>query len=273
MCDNNALNRLENKLSDARMLLYDLQLFIKLGALASDSGIIDEDLQLNKDKDDYYILFRTLNKKLQNNIKFVLKFNSALDLRCVNNIAVAMCGIDILFQIANFSADFKKSEDLKALNMNLESYIKSYQDITHTEDCFEKFMAIFLNLAKSNKIQYGSEYVFNPKKKEISIYVEGIHQLFSKEFKQSEETGIPIPSAKDIRTQATKEPYIEYNNKYFRKGHSPRALTITVPDDNAKLVYILNELQKHQEGIAEQEQRRDKKAQTQYTQDRAGEVI
>ena len=65
MCDNNALNRLENKLSDARMLLYDLQLFIKLGALASDSGIIDEDLQLNKDKDDYYILFRTLNKKLQ----------------------------------------------------------------------------------------------------------------------------------------------------------------------------------------------------------------
>lgn len=210
---------------------------------------------------------------LQNNIKFVLKFNPALDLRCVNNIAIAMCGIDILFQIANFSANFKKSEDLKALNMNLESYIKSYQDITHTEDCFEKFMAIFLNLAKSNKIQYGSEYVFNPKKKEISIYVEGIHQLFSKEFKQSEETGIPIPSAKDIRTQATKEPYIEYNNKYFRKGHSPRALTITVPDDNAKLVYILNELQKHQEGIAEQEQRRDKKAQTQYTQDRAGEVI
>ena len=65
MYDNNALNRLENKLSDARMILYDLQVFIKLGALASDSGIIDEDLQLNKDKDDYYILFRTLNKKLQ----------------------------------------------------------------------------------------------------------------------------------------------------------------------------------------------------------------
>lgn len=65
MYDNNASNRLENKVSDARMILYDLQVFIKLGALASDSGIIDEDLQLNKDKDDYYILFRTLNKKLQ----------------------------------------------------------------------------------------------------------------------------------------------------------------------------------------------------------------
>ncbi len=84
MCDKNALNRLESglraegeaqvqtrllrankQISDARMILYDLQVFIKLGALASDSGIIDEDLQLNKDKDDYYILFRTLNKKLQ----------------------------------------------------------------------------------------------------------------------------------------------------------------------------------------------------------------
>ena len=65
MCDKNALNLLENKISDARMILYDLQVFIKLGALASDSNIIDDDLQFNKSKDDYYVLFRTLNKKLQ----------------------------------------------------------------------------------------------------------------------------------------------------------------------------------------------------------------
>lgn len=65
MCYKNVLNRLENKISDVRMILYDLQVFIKLGALASDSSIIDDDLQFNKDKNDYYILFRTLNKKLQ----------------------------------------------------------------------------------------------------------------------------------------------------------------------------------------------------------------
>ena len=65
MCDKNALNNLENKLSDARMILYDLQVFIKLGALASDSGVIDENLLLDKSGDDYYILFKTLNKKLQ----------------------------------------------------------------------------------------------------------------------------------------------------------------------------------------------------------------
>lgn len=69
MCDKNALNNLKNKISDARMILYDLQVFVKLGALASDSGIMDEDLQLNKDNDDYYIIFRTLNKKLTQAIK------------------------------------------------------------------------------------------------------------------------------------------------------------------------------------------------------------
>ena len=215
----------------------------------------------------------TILKRLNKNTKIVLKNNSNLDLRCVNNIAIAMCGMDILYKVANFSKDFKSGKEIQILNQNLENYIKSYQDITHTEDCFEKFMAIFLILAKSNKIQYGSEYVFNPQKNEISIYVDGVHPLFSKEFKQSEETGIPIPSAKDIRTQATKEPYIEYNNKYFRKGNSPRALIIKVPEDNAKLLYILNELQKHQEELSEQEYQHDKKAQTQYSQDRAGEVI
>ncbi len=40
------------------MILYDLQVFLKYGALASDSNIIDDDLQLNKSNDDYYIYFR-----------------------------------------------------------------------------------------------------------------------------------------------------------------------------------------------------------------------
>ncbi len=44
MCDKNELNRLENRILNARMVLYDLQVFIKLGVLASDSGIIDKDL-------------------------------------------------------------------------------------------------------------------------------------------------------------------------------------------------------------------------------------
>lgn len=65
MCDKKSIKLLEKRISDARMILYDLRVFIKLGALASDSGIIDNDLQLDKSGDDYYILFRTINKKLQ----------------------------------------------------------------------------------------------------------------------------------------------------------------------------------------------------------------
>lgn len=69
MCDKKSLKLLEKRISDTKMILYDLQVFIKLGALASDSNIIDDDLQLNKCSDDYYILFRTLNKKLEKAIK------------------------------------------------------------------------------------------------------------------------------------------------------------------------------------------------------------
>lgn len=69
MCENYELKRLKNSIINARMILYDLQVFLKYGALASDSNIIDDDLQLNKSNDDYYIYFRTLNKKLNKAIK------------------------------------------------------------------------------------------------------------------------------------------------------------------------------------------------------------
>lgn len=71
MCEKSELNRLKNSIINAKMILYDLQVFLKYGALASDSNIIDDDLQLNKINDDYYIYFRTLNKKLQKAIKIL----------------------------------------------------------------------------------------------------------------------------------------------------------------------------------------------------------
>ena len=71
MCDENALNCLESKVSECILVLYDVQTFVKMGALASDSGITDEDLQLHKSSDDYYILLRTINQKLQNAINIL----------------------------------------------------------------------------------------------------------------------------------------------------------------------------------------------------------
>lgn len=80
MCDKKSIKLLEKRISDARMILYDLRVFIKLGALASDSGIIDNDLQLDKSGDDYYILFRTINKKLQKAID-ILDFKDSQKIR------------------------------------------------------------------------------------------------------------------------------------------------------------------------------------------------
>ena len=57
MCEKSELNRLKNSIINAKMILYDLQVFLKYGALASDSNIIDEELQLNKTNDDYLHIF------------------------------------------------------------------------------------------------------------------------------------------------------------------------------------------------------------------------
>jgi len=107
---------------------------------------------------------------LKSKCKIIQKFNPNLDLRCVNNIGIAMLGMDYLFQVAEFDIEFIESKEIKLLNQNLEKYVKSHQDLTHTEDCFEKFMQIFLNLAKSDKIKFCSEYIFNENKRELSSF-------------------------------------------------------------------------------------------------------
>lgn len=206
------------------------------------------------------IMYDALNAR----IKSIRQLNPNLDLRCVNNIAIAMLGMDYLFQVAEFDKEFAEGEEVKLLNQNLEKYIKSYQDLTHTEDCFEKFMQIFLNLAKSNKINFCSEYIFNEDKRELSIYVEGTHQLFKKEYKQSEENGLYLPECKDIKNQALKNKFVVYKSKHFGHKTTKRALIIQIPKDNEFLNYIFDELVKHQEEMAEREMQKSNPVYTPY---------
>ena len=205
-------------------------------------------------------------------IKRVCKLNPTLDLRFVNNVAIAMLGMDYLYYLANFDASFRQSEELKVLLANIENYVKSLQDLTHTEDVFEKFLRIFLPLAKSGRIQYGSEYVFNEKKKELSIYVNGVYQLFKKEFKQSEDNGVPIPDEKDITNQALKRPYIEKKSKNFGKKKSNRALVITIPETEETLLYILKELVSYQEDLEARENQKDRPIETPYMKDKLEQI-
>ena len=69
MCAKLSLNVLKNKVSDSKLLLYNVQTLLKMGALSSDSAIIDSDLQTSKE--DYYKLLKTINSEVQKVIKIL----------------------------------------------------------------------------------------------------------------------------------------------------------------------------------------------------------
>ncbi len=69
MCAKLSLNVLKNKVSDSKLLLYNVQTLLKMGALSSDSAIIDSDLQTSKE--DYYKLLKTINAEVQKVIKIL----------------------------------------------------------------------------------------------------------------------------------------------------------------------------------------------------------
>lgn len=69
MCAKLSLNVLENKVSGSKLLLYNIQTLLKMGALSSDSAIIDSNLQTSKE--DYYKLLKTINSEVQKVIKIL----------------------------------------------------------------------------------------------------------------------------------------------------------------------------------------------------------
>ena len=69
MCAKLSLNVLKNKVSDSKLLLYNVRTLLKMGALSSDSAIIDSDLQTSKE--DYYKLLKTINAEVQKVIKIL----------------------------------------------------------------------------------------------------------------------------------------------------------------------------------------------------------
>lgn len=69
MCAKLSLKVLENKVSDSKLLLYNVQTLLKMGALSSDSAIIDSNLQTSKE--DYYKLLKTINSEVQKVIKIL----------------------------------------------------------------------------------------------------------------------------------------------------------------------------------------------------------
>lgn len=187
------------------------------------SCILPEFLQKFNDIDKLHI-------DLKNKCEIINKLNPNLDLRCVNNIAIAMLGIDYLFQIAEFDKEFIESEVVKLLNQNLEEYLKNHNDMIHTEDCFEKFMQIFFMLAKSRVLRNGIDYVLKPADGTICIYLKGVYTQFRKQFKQSEDNGTFIPEIKDIQNMARKKGHKTGFSTNFGNT-TKRALVVNIHGD------------------------------------------
>lgn len=76
MNDKNLIEQFQNRISVAKLLLFDAQTFIKFGALASDSCIEDSELQLHTNFDDYYILLKSVNLKVQEAIRILDKIEN-----------------------------------------------------------------------------------------------------------------------------------------------------------------------------------------------------
>lgn len=64
-----SLKNLENRVDDSKILLYNIQALLKMGALSLDSTIIDKELQTSKE--DYYKLLKIINFELQKVFKIL----------------------------------------------------------------------------------------------------------------------------------------------------------------------------------------------------------
>lgn len=182
---------------------------------------------------------------LENKKKIIQNFNPNLDLRCVNNIAIAMLGMDYLFQAAKFDKEFQNSEEIKLIQQNLEIYIKTHQEIISTEDCFDKFMQIFYQLAKCRVIKHGIDYILKPADRTICIHLKAVYTPFKKQFKQTEDSGVPIPDIKDIQKEASSRGFkVGYSVDF--DGHTKRALVVETKT-NEFLNSIFIELQRLEE--------------------------
>jgi len=199
------------------------------------SCILPEILKFYKDKEFLLNEFDII-------VKAIKEIQPDIDLRCVNNIAIAKLGMDLLFKVAGFAESFYEGVQYKTLIANFANYIKSYETAVSTQDCFEKFLEIFLVLAKQNKINYGNEYVFSSSNKTISIYLKDVYPLFKKEYKQMEDYGTLIPDAKDIKNYAKKRKYEVEKVVHFKKEKTNRCIQITVKDNDEFLKHLLDQL-------------------------------
>lgn len=145
----------------------------------------------------------------------------SIDTRSRKNIAVAMTGIDLLFNIANLNKE-NCSNDIQQMQENLVEYLVHYAEVTETKDHFLTFMEILTEMFRQSKLNSNQDYIFNSKG--LAIYLNSIMPSFRQTLKSTSELGEYIPKIAEIKNSAKKYG-CSYEVVNF-KGKSQRALVI-----------------------------------------------
>ena len=155
-----------------------------------------------------------------------------IDTRSMKNLAVAMSGIDLLFEIANLDTE-NCSDDIKEMQDNLNEYLAHYAEVTATQDHFLNFLEILVELFKQSRLNKDQDYIFNTKG--LAIHLKTIMPAFRQVLKSTSELGEYIPKIQEINISAIKHGCLVDDVVNF-KGKSKRALVI--PYSISEVEYI-----------------------------------
>ena len=154
-----------------------------------------------------------------------------IDTRSRKNIAVAMTGIDLLFETANLDKD-KCGSDIQQMQANLIEYLHSYAEVTETKDHFLTFMEILTEMFKQSKLTPNQDYVFNSKG--LAIYLKSIMPSFRQTLKITGALGEYCPKETEIKISAKKYGCTDEVVNF--KGKSRRALIIPYTVDGIEFI-------------------------------------
>ena len=157
-----------------------------------------------------------------------------IDTRSKKNLAVAMTGIDLLFEISNI--DIKKADDnIKKMLENQKEFLKSYAKMIETKDHFLTFMEILTELFKQEKLLVGQEYKFV--KGGIAVYLKSIMPAFREMLKRTSEFDEYIPNEIEIKHASQKYGCIpDYNANFNKKTRR----TLLIPPHVEGMDYIIS---------------------------------
>ena len=175
-------------------------------------------------------------------IEYIKKLNSDLKIRCINNIAIAYTGYQVLLNIAEEAPP-------KAVIKNFEQFIKNYGEALKVASPWDEFITSLPILARNNTIMYERDYKYAYDTEEkiidnrheiitvpclLCIHFEKAYQVFSAYYRQLKHD-YP-PTQKELLLYAKNDKRISSGKNQITKsinigGVKKKCLVINIKDN------------------------------------------